>query len=178
VRLEPIDVSSALVEPYGRTTPAAHAAARRVAVARLRQRRHLSTDVQALTRDDVDEAVTFAESDLFRALHRLPSVSTRDAYTAELRVRGAPGDQTRVLFDGLPLHNALHAFGGLSGVNTDALGAAVLHPGVAPAALGGGGAGVLDVRSRRGGVRADPPAGATPPRHGCAPTAPWASSRS
>ena len=156
VRLRPVDVSTPLVEPYGRTTPAAHAAARRVAVARLRQRRHLSTDVQALTRDDVDEAITFAESDLFRALHRLPSVATRDTYTAELRVRGAPGDQTRVLFDGLPLHNALHAFGGLSGVNTDALGAAVLHPGVAPPALGGGGAAVLDVRSRRGGVRADP----------------------
>jgi hypothetical protein len=153
VRLQPVDVSSSLVEPYGRTTPAAHAAVRRVAVARLRQRRHLATDVQALTRDDVEEAVTFAESDLFRALHRLPGVATRDAYTAELRVRGAPGDQTRVLFDGLPLHNALHAFGGLSGVNTDALGAAVLHPGVAPASLGGGGAAVLDLRSRRGGVR-------------------------
>ncbi len=164
VRLQPVDVSSSLVDPYGRTTPAGHAAVRRVAVARLRQRRHLSTDVQALTRDDVAEAVTFAESDLFRALHRLPGVATRDAYTAELRVRGAPGDQTRVLFDGLPLYNALHAFGGLSGVNTDALGAAVLHPGVAPASLGGGGAAVLDLRSRRGGVRADPPAGGGGPR--------------
>jgi hypothetical protein len=159
VRLQPVDVSSPLVEPYGRTTPAAHATARRVAVVRLRQRRHLSSDVQAFTRDDVEEAITFAESDLFRALHRLPGVATRDAYTAELRVRGAPGDQTRVLFDGLPLHNALHAFGGLSAVNTDALGAAVLHPGVAPASLGGGGAAVLDVRSRRGGVRAVPPSG-------------------
>ena len=124
---------------------------RRVAVERLRQQDHLSSDVRVLTHTDVAEGITLGETDLFRALQRLPGVSGADEYSAELWTRGASWDQTRVYFDGLPLFNPVHALGGLSGVNPDAVGAAFLHPGVQPLALGGGAAGVLDLRSRRGG---------------------------
>jgi hypothetical protein len=123
----------------------------RVDAARLRQRQFLTNDVRELTHADVRESVTLGETDLFRAVQRLPGVTARDEYSAELWIRGSRWDQTRIYFDGLPLFNPLHAFGGLSGVGTDMIGTAFIHPGVRPAALGEGGAAVLDLRSRPGG---------------------------
>jgi hypothetical protein len=99
---------------------------------------------------DVLEAVTLAESDLFRAFQRLPGVATRDEYSTELWVRGSRWDHTRVYFDGLPLFNPLHAAGGISGIDPDAVGAALLHPGLRPASLGEGAAAVVDVHSPPG----------------------------
>src|SRR3712207_3130893 len=96
----------------------------RIGAARLRQRQFLAADVREVTHPDVTEAVTLGESDLFRAFQRLPSVTSRDDYTAELWTRGARGDLTRLYFDGLPLYGAFHTFGLLSGVGTDAIGSA------------------------------------------------------
>jgi hypothetical protein len=107
--------------------------------------------VRAITHADVVEGISLGETDLFRSLQRLPGVSTRDDYTAELWTRSAPWNQTRISFDGLPLFNPLHALGLLSGVNPDAIGAAFFHPGVQPTSASGGAAGLLDLRSRRGG---------------------------
>ena len=162
IPLEPITVAGAPsrtpAATYGRGVDADPdtLAARRVAVERLRQRRHLLSDVRAVTHADVEEALSLGETDLFRALQRLPGVGRPDEYSAEMWTRGATWDQTRVYFDGLPLFNPLHGLGLLSGVNADALGAAFLHPGVQPAGLGGGGAAVLDLRSRRGGAESGP----------------------
>jgi Carboxypeptidase regulatory-like domain len=122
----------------------------RTAAERLRQREYLSSDVRVVTHADVVEGLSLGETDLFRALQRLPGVSGVDEWSAELLTRGAPWDQTRVYFDGMPLFNSLHALGVLAGVNADAIGAAFLHPGMQPAALGGAAAGALDIRSRRG----------------------------
>lgn len=157
VALHPLEVSAQgptttpLANSYGRTVPADGRGDARLAAERLRQRQHLSSDVRSITHADVEEGVTLAETDLFRALQRLPGVSTRDDYSAELWTRGAPWDQTRVLFDRLPLFNPVHALGIFSGVNSDAIGAASMHPGVQPASLPAGAAGTLDLRSRRGG---------------------------
>lgn len=115
----------------------------------LRQDRYPSTDVRMLTRGDVEGAVTLGETDLFRAFHRLPGVSTRDDFTAALWTRGASWSHTRVYFDGMPLFNPLHTVGVFSGISPDAVGAVYLHPGVRSAALGEGAAAVLDVTSRR-----------------------------
>lgn len=157
VALQPVEVSVPAVDPadlYGRrrTVPgAAEAGRRRVAVERARQEAYLSSDVRAVTHADVAEGITLGETDLFRALQRLPGVSAGDEFSAELWTRGAPWDQTRVHLDGIPLFNPVHGLGGFSGVNPDAVGAAFLHPGVQPASLGGGAAGVLDLRTRSGG---------------------------
>lgn len=120
----------------------------RAALERDRQERWLPSDVRAVTRQDVVDGVTLAESDLFRALLRLPGVTTRDDYTAELWTRGAPWSHTRVTFDGLPLFNPLHGVGVFGGVNSDAIGAAFFFPGARPAAIGEGGAAVIDLASR------------------------------
>jgi hypothetical protein len=152
VALAPVEVRGEAAEPYARGAAAVEeVAARRRAAERLRERRTLAGDARAITHADVIEAVTLGETDLFRALQRLPGVSTRDDLTAELWVRGAPWSQTQLWFDGLPLWNPLHALGAFSGVSSDAVGAAFLHPGVQPVSLGGAAAGVLEVESRRGG---------------------------
>ena len=143
--------AGARAESYARTADPARLGEYRVAAERQRQRLHASSDVRSITHADVQEGVTLGETDLFRALQRLPGVAAGDDYTAELWTRGARWDQTRVFFDGLPLFNPVHAVGAFAGVNADAVGAAFLHPGVQPASLGGAAAGALDVRSRRGG---------------------------
>ena len=120
----------------------------RVALERERQDRWLPSDVRAVTRHDVVDGVTLAESDLFRALQRLPGVTTRDDYTAELWTRGAPWSHTRVTFDGLPLFNPLHGVGVFGGVNPDVVGAAFFFPGARPASIGEGAAAVVELASR------------------------------
>ncbi|HET6342761.1 MAG TPA: carboxypeptidase regulatory-like domain-containing protein, partial [Gemmatimonadota bacterium] len=113
-----------------------------------RQTRFLGSDARIVTAGDVQDAVTLAETDLFRALQRLPGVTTRDDYTAELWARGAPWSHTRIYFDGIPLLNPLHGVGMFSGVNPDAVGAVFFHPGARPARFGEGAAAVVDVSTR------------------------------
>ncbi len=153
IALEPLRVRSPAAEaeaPYGRAAGITNGGAARLLAERLRQARYPSSDVRALTHGEVQEAVTLGETDLFRALQRLPGVSTRDDYTAEMWTRGAPWDQTAVYFDGVPLFNPLHAAGAFSAVNSDAVGAAFFHPGVQPAELRSGGAGLVEISSRAG----------------------------
>jgi hypothetical protein len=152
VRLRAVRIASTFDNPYGRaTTATAVEGESRVAAARQRQQQFLGTDVRELTYSDVVEAATMGETDLFRALRRLPGVGGHDDYTTDLWIRGATWNETRTTFDGLPLIDPMHAFGTLSGVGTDAIGAAFLHPGVRPVSLNGDGAALVDLRSRPGG---------------------------
>jgi hypothetical protein len=121
----------------------------RLRAADLRRRQYLTTDVRELTHADVVEAVTLGEPDVFRALQRLPGITTRSDYTAELWTRGAPWSHTRVYFDGVPVFNPLHALGMISGIGSSALGGVWFHPGVRSAAMAEGVAGVVDLQSRR-----------------------------
>jgi hypothetical protein len=146
--LEPAEVTAQRA-PFALTAAGADSAAfARADVEFFRQGRYLESDTRGLTSADVTEALTLGETDLLRALHRLPGVSTRDDYTAELWTRGAPWSQTRVYFDGMPLFNPLHTVGVFSGFSPDAVGAAFFHPGGRSAALGEGTAAVLDLTSR------------------------------
>lgn len=152
VRLEQVEVRADAPSPYGRLQGEAigKQSSSLIATRQLRER-NLATDAQALTHQSVLESVTLAESDVLRALQRLPGVSARDDLTAAPWVRGARWDLARLYFDGIPLHNPLHAFGAFSGVNSDAIGGAFLHPGVRPASIGGGAAATIDIRTRTGG---------------------------
>ncbi|HEU4557248.1 MAG TPA: TonB-dependent receptor [Longimicrobium sp.] len=156
VKLQPIhvvgSVPAAPANPFSaRTADAEEAGRARLEAERMRQRTNLAPDVRLVTRADVDAAVPLAESDLFRGLQRLPGVTTRDEYSAELWTRGGAWDHTRVYFDGVPLFNPVHASSLFSGPNTDAVGSVLLFPGAQPLATGGGAAASLELRSRRGG---------------------------
>jgi hypothetical protein len=124
-----------------------HGAAR-LRAAEQRRHQYMTTDVREITHIDVEEAVTLGEPDVIRALQRLPGVTTRSDYTAELWTRGASWSQTRVYFDGVPLYNPLHALGVVSGVGSNAVGAVWFHPGTRSAAIAEGAAGVVDLQSR------------------------------
>jgi hypothetical protein len=123
----------------------------RVALERYRQERYLSSDVRGLTEADMVEAITLGETDLLRTFQRLPGVTTRDDFTAQLWTRGARWTETRVYYDGLPLFNPFHAAGMFSAVPPDAVGAGFFHPGVRTAALGEGAAAALELSSRTAG---------------------------
>jgi len=158
VALEPMQVEQRAASLFERSKgrPAEPEDAR-ILSERLRQALFLAPDARMLTYADVMDGVTLGEGDVLRALHRLPGVGTRDDYTAELWTRGSPWPHTRVTFDGVPLFNPLHAVGVLSAIPPEVLGAVFFHPGVRPAGVAGGAAGVLDLRTRpaggNGGVR-------------------------
>lgn len=151
IQLAPLRIFARVPEPYARMRPLdISEEGGRLMVERLRRERYLVGDTRELTHAEVVEAITLAETDLFRALQRVPGVSTRDDYTATMWTRGASWDQTRVYFDGLPLFNPTHAGWLFSAVNPDAIGAASFHPGYRSARWGEGSAAVLDLRSRSG----------------------------
>src|SRR5437667_2431690 len=149
IALEAVDVAGASPAPIAIPRADADAAGRaRLMAEEDRRGRFLASDTRALTGADLTEAVTLGETDLFRALQRLPGVATRDDFTAELWTRGGRWTDTRVTFDGLPLFSPVHVAGVFAGVDPDAVGSAFFHPGVRPAASGEGAAATLDLRSR------------------------------
>jgi len=150
IRLEAMDMRATPNAPYARLRlPDDERRFGHLDADQFRSERFLEGDAAVLTHTDVIEAVTLGETDLFRAVQRLPGVSTRDDFTASLWTRGAQWSETRVYFDGLPLFNPVHAIGVFAGVNPDAVGTATFHPGVRPSSIGEGAAGVLNVTSRR-----------------------------
>lgn len=151
VKLAPLEVRSRGTPPFLRKTAIIDSAGSgRLLLSPLRGPEHLVLDIRSLTQDELVEAVTLAETDLFRALQRTPGVTTRDDFTATLWTRGASWDQTRVFLDGMPLYNPTHAGWLFSAVNPDALGEAVFYPGPRPARFGEGAAAVLDLHARSG----------------------------
>ncbi len=141
----PVDAPATGLARTGRSSESPLA---RADVERYRQEQYLTSDVRALTAADMLEAVTLGETDLLRAFQRLPGVTTRDDFTAQLWTRGARWSETRVYFDGLPLFNPVHAAGAFSAIPPDAVGAAFFHPGARSAALGEGAAAALELSSR------------------------------
>src|SRR5690349_1199580 len=148
IALEAVEVTGAAAPPVAARTDLDAVGRLRLAAEADRRRRFLVTDARSLTSADLLEAVTLGETDLFRALQRLPSVTTRDDYSAELWTRGSRWTDTRVTFDGLPLFSPLHVGGVLAGVDPDVIGSAFFLPGVRPASSGEGDAATLDLVSR------------------------------
>jgi hypothetical protein len=149
IALEPLEVHGVASPPVAALRVDADAAERARLLAETdRRNRFLTSDTRSLSGADVTEAITLGETDLFRALQRLPGVATRDDYTAELWTRGGRWSDTRVTFDGLPLFSPVHVAGAFAGVEPDAVGSAFFHPGVRPASSGEGAAATLDLASR------------------------------
>ena len=61
---------------------------------------------QIMTRRDIESVPQFGE-DLFRAVNRLPGLSSGDI-SAHFSIRGGRHDETLILFDGLELYEPYH----------------------------------------------------------------------
>lgn len=130
--LDPVVVSSALAAASPSRAPLSPAPPRAI-----------------LSRDDIEAAPQLA-SDAFRALARVPGVSSSDL-SAGFRVRGSPNREVLLLFDGVELYEPFHLRdfdGALSIIDPTVLGSAALNTGGFAARYGGHLAGVLELHSR------------------------------
>jgi hypothetical protein len=154
VRLQEVRVDGNRTNLFGRLALAYDTGeVTRASAALARQAEYLSTDVRELTALGAIEGASLGETDIFRALRRMPGISGADDESTALWVRGGRWDQVRVSYDGMPLFNPFHTprdFGGtgMTGIGGDAVGAAFLHPGVRPVSLFSQGASLVDIRSR------------------------------
>ncbi len=154
IRLDRIETRAAPADMFSRPSRDEQPTFDAAALQRWRRDNFVATDVQVVSEDQVEGAVTLGERDILRALRQLPGVSGRDDWQAEPWVRGAPAGHTRVVFDGLPIFNPVHSGGLSSSIDPDALSAAFLYPGIRPPSIAEGAAAVIDLRSRAAGAEA------------------------
>ena len=93
----------------------------------------------------IRESPRLAEPDVFGALAEAPAVQMAPEFPTTLHVRGGSADQNLVLLDGIPIENAVHPFGALSGLNPDAVSEVSLGGGTTSARYGGGLSGLVNI---------------------------------
>jgi hypothetical protein len=93
------------------------------------------------------------ETDLLKAIQRLPGVNGGTEGMSGVSVRGGSPEQTLVLLDGMPVYNVNHAFGYVSAFNGEALKGVTLLKGGVPARYGGRLSSVMEVTMKEGNNR-------------------------
>ena len=105
---------------------------------------------QTLSRDDIVSVPQIGE-DLFRALSRLPGLSSGD-YSAHFSIRGGRHDETLIQLDGLELYEPYHLKdfneGAVSVIDTETVDSVELLTGGFPAQYGNKRSGVMNIASR------------------------------
>ena len=103
-----------------------------------------------LTNRDIRRNPAFIESDVFRTLQLLPSVTTANDFNASLIVRGGSPDENLIILDGVEIYNPYHVGGVFSTFNADMIADVEFLAGGAPAKYSGRLSSVLSITSREG----------------------------
>lgn len=90
------------------------------------------------------------EADVLRYTYTLPGVTSGADGFGGMSVRGGATNQNLILFDGIPVYNANHAFGLFSIFNSNVIKSAKLYKGAFPSHYSGRLSSVLDIRTREG----------------------------
>ncbi|MBT8191709.1 MAG: TonB-dependent receptor, partial [Bacteroidia bacterium] len=90
------------------------------------------------------------EADIIRYTYTLPGVTSGADGFGGMSVRGGATNQNLILFDGIPVYNANHAFGLFSIFNSNVIKSAKLYKGAFPSHYSGRLSSVLDIRTREG----------------------------
>ena len=105
---------------------------------------------QTMSRVDIESVLQFAE-DIFRAVNRLPGLSSGD-YSAHFSVRGGRHDETLILLDGLEVYEPYHLKdfndGAVSIIDVETIEGVELMTGGFPVRHGNRTSGVFSVTSR------------------------------
>ncbi len=101
-------------------------------------------------REEIQNVVSTAEADVFRAVLTLPGVMPISDFFSGLYVRGGSPDENLILLDDIDVYNPSHLGGLFSTFNTDAVENVELIKGGYPAKYGGRLSSVLDVTNRQG----------------------------
>ena len=92
----------------------------------------------------------FGEQDIIRQVQLLPGVKQESEASSGFQVRGGTSVQNQILYDDASVYNAGHVGGLFSAFNAEAIAAATLYKGAAPAQFGGASSAVLDMTARTG----------------------------
>ena len=101
-------------------------------------------------REEIQNVVSTAEADVFRAVLTLPGVMPISDFFSGLYIRGGSPDENLILLDDIDVYNPSHLGGLFSTFNTDAVENVELIKGGYPAKYGGRLSSVLDVTNRQG----------------------------
>jgi hypothetical protein len=121
------------------------------------ERIHFEEDVEIsrtnITPREIQSVPAFIESDVFRAIQQLPSVTSLGDFSSALIVRGGSPDENLVMVDGAEIYNPFHLVGLFSSFNTDAISDAEFLAGGYPAEYPGRLSSVLNITSKEGNSR-------------------------
>lgn len=96
----------------------------------------------------------FGEPDIIKNIQTKPGVISAGEGTSAFFVRGGSADQNLILLDDSPIYDPSHFFGLFSVFNADIVKSATLYKGGIPAQFGGRLSSILDVKSRKGNMKA------------------------